>query len=331
MSIEDRKLRVGIIGTNFISDWFVDACRQTSGRISPVAIYSRSLERAREFGETNDVPLTFDDYEAMLPEVDVVYVASPTSAHLDQAIAAMLAGRHVLVEKTMTSNLDQAAALFQTAEANGVVAMEATRSLHTPTYRIIRDALPQLGALRYAHFEKLQYSSRYQRFLDGERINAFDPSLGNSSLIDLGVYCLEPAIDLLGVPASVNSSAVLLPNGFEAVGSLQLTYPGMIADITYSKIAQGAGPSTIVGEDGSLEINDIAETSRIVLRRRGEEEEVLFESAPITPKETMPFELEVFADQVAAGRIDPRWREVTLETRRIMDQHLAQKVATQGH
>ncbi|WRS31061.1 Gfo/Idh/MocA family oxidoreductase [Actinomycetaceae bacterium MB13-C1-2] len=322
MKHKEQTLRVGIVGTNFISDWFVDAARRTSGRVTPLAIYSRSIERAQEFGDRNGLTLTFDNYQSMVSEVDAVYVASPTTAHFGQALAAVQAGRHVLVEKTMTSSLDQTAALFQAAEENGVVAMEATRSLYTPAYRMIQAAIPSLSELRYAHFEKLQYSSRYQRFLSGEHVNAFEPSMGNSSLIDLGVYCLEPAMDLLGTPESVNGSAVLLNNGFEAVGSLQLTYPGMVADIAYSKIAQGAGASVIVGEDGSLEINDIAETSRVVRRLRGGEPEVLYESSPVTPKETMTFELEKFADQVMAGETDPHWREVTLSTRKIMDQHL---------
>lgn len=323
MASKHGTLSVGIVGTNFISDWFIEAARQTSGRIVPVAIFSRDLARGQEFAAKHALPLAFDSYEEMLTEVDTVYVASPTIVHFDQALAAIKAGKHVLVEKTMTSSLDQASALFQAAEANGVIAMEATRSLHTPVYRIIHDALPELGTLRYAHFEKLQYSSRYQRFLAGEQLNAFDPSLGNSSLIDLGVYCVEPVIDLLGVPASVSGAAVRLNNGFEAVGSLQFTYPNMLADVTYSKIASGTGPSVIVGEDGTLEINDIAEMSQVLLRERGKEARLLYESDPVTPRETMPYELEVFADQVARGKIDSRWRRVTLETRRIMDEHLS--------
>ncbi len=315
-------LKVGIVGTNFISDWFVGAARKTGGRMEPVAIYSRSAERAQEFSAKNGLPLAFDNFESMLQEVDMAYIASPTIAHFDQAITAIEAGCHVLIEKTMTSTVDESLAVFAAAESNGVIAMEATRSLHTPVYRIIKGALPRLGAIRYAHFEKQQYSSRYDRVRAGEILNAFNPNMGNSALIDIGVYCIEPAVDLLGTPAEAHSASLRLGNGFDAAGSLQFAYPTLVADIAYSKIANGVGPSAIVGEEGALEINDIAETSRVILRERGNTPEVLYASAPVTPADTMHFELEAFADQVDAGAIDPRWREVTVTSRRIMDGHL---------
>ena len=316
-------LRVGIVGTSFISEWFAGAAREAAGLLEPTAVYSRSASRAREFAGQQQLSGAFSDYGQMLGEVDVVYIASPTSAHFDQAMLAIERGKQVLVEKTATANLAQAERMFAAAAAQGVVVMEATRSLYTPAFAAIRAALPRLGQIRYAHFQKLQYSSRYDRFRAGEALNAFDPEMGNSALIDLGVYCIEPAIDLFGEPAAATGASVFLSNGFEAQGSLCLSYPAMIADIAYSKIVSGVGPSTIVGEAGGLEIDDIADTSRVVLRLRGEEPEVIFESAPVSPADTMQFELKAFADQVSAGEPDLRRQRVTLATRKLMDEHLA--------
>lgn len=315
-------LRFGIIGTNFISDWFVQACAETGGLATPVAVYSRSEERGRRFAARHALPYAFTDLAQMVDEVDAVYVASPTAAHFPQAMQAVEAGKHVLIEKTMTENAAQTEQLFAAADANGVVAMEATRNLHAPAHALIRNALPRLGTLRYAHLEMLQYSSRYDRHKAGERLNAFDPTLGNSALADIGVYCLEPALDWFGVPETQSGDSVRLGNGFEALGSIQLSYPGMLVDVVYSKVAQSAVPSVIVGEQGSLTIDNMAQPSRIVLERRGEPEVVLLDVEAPEPADSMHFEVASFARQVEAGMTDPRWREVTASARRIMDEHL---------
>lgn len=317
-------LRVGIIGTNFISDWLVEAARNTGGRVEPAAVYSRSTERAHAFAARHGLEQGFDAYAAMVDAVDVVYVASPTSAHFPQAMAAIEAGTHVLVEKTVTASADQAVRLFAAAEARGVIAMEATRHLHTPEYALIRDSVARLGTVRYAHFEMQQYSSRYDRFRSGEHVNAFDPTLGNSALVDIGVYCLEPLIDLFGVPRAHSGASVRLENGFDAAGSLQLDYGSMIADVVYSKIAQSYSPSTIVGERGVLSIDSLSEPSRVTLRtRESETETVILDRPKLRPSETMHHELLSFADQVDAGVSSPRWRDVSIASRTIMDEHLA--------
>lgn len=317
-------VRIGVVGTHFISEWFVEAARRTEGRIEPTVVYSRSQERADAFGQAHAIPAGVSDFDAMLAQVDAVYVASPTAAHFAQAQAAIAAGRHVLVEKTMTASFAQAQALFEAADRQGVVAMEATRHLHLPAYTVLRDAVGALGEIRYAHFEMQQYSSRYDRFRAGEYMNAFDPALGNSALADIGVYCLEPAIDLFGVPAGHTGSSVRLHNGFEASGGMHLDYGSMLVEISYSKIAQGVLPSAIVGEAGAVTVDSLAEPSLVVLQRRGEQPQTLWETPKPTPAQTMPHELEVFARQVEEGVTDPRWRNVTLETRRIMDEHLGQ-------
>ena len=315
-------IRVGVVGTNFISEWFTAAARRTGGRVEPVAVYSRSAVRAQEFAAANDIACGFGDYEEMLGEVDAVYIASPTSVHHSQALSAIEAGRHVLIEKTMTASLAEAEEVFAAAERKGVVAMEALRHVHTPEHQVLREAITQIGALRYAHIQMLQYSSRYDRFRAGEVLNAFDPSLGNSALADIGVYPLGAAVDLFGSPLAHSGYSVYLHNGFEGGGSIQCRYQSMIADVAYSKVVRGVTPSTIIGEDGAITVNFIAEPSHIERHTR-DEVSVLFDGPPVRPADGMHHELLVFADQVEAGVIEPRWKNLTLEVRRIMDEHLA--------
>lgn len=314
---------IGIVGTNFISEWFVAACRAGSGRVRPTAVCSRDAARGAEFAARMDLPRSFTTVEEMCEAVDAVYIASPTSAHHAQAMAAIEAGRHVLIEKTMTSSASEAEEVFAAAERRGVVAMEAARHLHTPAFREFRRAIADIGRVRYAHFEMMQYSSRYGRFLAGEHVNAFDPTLGNAALVDIGFYPLSAALECFGTePASQSGGSYRLRGGFEGGGSIQLGYDGLLVDVVYSKIVSGLGPTSVHGEEGTLTVNAVAEPSRVELHRRGKDPLVLVDAPPVTPADTMVHELDAFADQVDEGRADPHWRDLSVAVRRIMDVHL---------
>lgn len=315
-------VRFGIVGTNTISEWFAGACRATDGRAEAVAVCSRDVGRARAFADKVGATDAFADLATMAESVDAVYIASPNGLHRDQAVLAAEAGRHVLVEKAMGASLSEVQSIFAAAERTGVVAMEAMRNVHTPAHHLIRDTLPRLGTLRHARFEKLQYSSRYDRFRAGEVMNAFDPTLGNSALADIGVYCLQPALDLFGAPRQTTGASLWLDNGFEAGGSLLLDYGTLVADLAYSKVASGLGPSVINGEDASLVLDDPGELSRIVLHERGGAETVLLDGPQVSPADTMVSEVLDFVDQVDAGLTDPRWRDLSLLARQVMDDQL---------
>lgn len=316
-------LRFGVVGTNFISDWFVQACARTNGRAVPTAVLSRSRETGEAFAARNGIEAVFTDPDAMAAEVDAVYIASPNALHHPQAMRAIAAGRHVLVEKVMGTSVAQVTEILDAAARQGVVAMEATRHLHAPAHQLIRETLPRLGAVRQVRFAKCQYSSRYDRFRAGDIQNAFDPALGNSALADIGVYVLEPAIDLFGVPVTATGASVVLPNGFEGAGSMTLGYGALVVDLSWSKITAGVTPSVILGEDGVLAIDDLAEPSLIELRPRGGDPVVLLEEADAAPLGNLHYEIVDFVDQVDADATDPRWAAVTLESRRLMDAHLS--------
>lgn len=314
-------LRFGIVGTNFISDWFANACLRTDVA-TPAAVVSREAGRGAEFAARHGFDVVADSIAEIASHVDAVYVASPNLLHHDHAVKALNAGKHVLIEKTMTASLAEAEEIFALADERGLVAMEATRHLHAPSHQLIRDLLPRLGIIRHARLAKCQYSSRYDRFRGGEILRAFDPSLANSALADIGVYVLEPALDLFGEPTSTAGSSVFLHNGFEGAGAMTLTYPDLLVQLTWSKITAGQAPSEFLGEDGAILIDDLGEPTRIEYRPRGDDSRVVWDQPNDGPS-TMHHQLRTFASQVRAGRTDPRWRDVTLATRRLMDAHQA--------
>lgn len=321
--MSEPALRFGIIGTNFISDWFAWAARE-SGVAEPVAVFSRSQTGGERFAAEHGLAEVHTSLTSLLSsaQVDAVYVASPILAHHEQVMAALAAGRHVLCEKTLGADTDQETEIFGAANAKGLVVMEAVRSLYDPAFDIVREYLPKLGPIRLVHFDKQQYSSRYDRFRAGEQLNAFDPALANSAISDIGVYVLAPALDLFGTPRSARGGGVRLENGFEAAGTLVLQYPGSVVSCTWSKISRSVVPSTIHGEQGSLTIDSISGPGQITIEWPSGETEVILNRPPQADRDNMPDEVRRFVELVRRGQGDPRREAVSVTTRRLMDDYL---------
>lgn len=311
-------MRFGIIGTGFISDWFVDACRLAGG--TPVGIYSRDLERGQAFADRHGLSLVVGSVEelAASDEIDAVYVASPIAAHHRQTAAVLDHGKPVLCEKTLATSPDEVADLFERADRAGCVLLEAVRPNHDPVYDLIRSALPRLGTLRHAHLEKCQYSSRYPAFLRGEVLNALDPASGNSALRDIGVYCIHPSLLLFGTPLGTHRASYRLPNGFEAGGSLLLDYGDLSVTCTYSKVTNSVTPSVILGEQGSLRIDSVAEPGAVEYVGLDGEVETLLTGSPRHPRETLHHPIEAFLELCRQSRTDHPYRQLSLAAEQIM-------------
>ncbi len=285
-------IRFAVVGTNFISDRLALAVKaSTAAEI--VAVYSRKLDTGRHFADKYGIKKVYSDYELMLADgdIDAVYVASPTVCHFEHARAALLSGKHVLCEKKITTTARELTELIAIARERSLVLLEAMRPDFDPAYDELRRALPEIGRIRRATLEFCQYSSRYDKFLSGEVLNAFDPKMKNSALADIGIYPLHTAIALFGRPDTVSASSVFLGNGFEGAGTITLGYGDMISQIIYSKITDSVNPSVIEGERGSVTIDRINAPTEITLHLRGRAPQRLALS-PI--ENNMVYEVEAF-------------------------------------
>ena len=98
-------MNFAIIGTNFISDWFMAAGKHCE-KLHVQAVYSRTMEKGRAFADKYGIPDCYDSLEklAAAENVEAVYVASPNAFHASQSIQMLEAGKHVLCEKSIASN-----------------------------------------------------------------------------------------------------------------------------------------------------------------------------------------------------------------------------------
>ncbi len=136
-------------------------------------------------------------------------------------------GKHVLCEKPITASAKEYDALLKLADEKGVIYAEAIMSRHFKGRKILFNALSEIGDISAARIDYCQRSSRYDAFKGGEHMNIFDMSLGAGTLTDLGVYCVYAAVDMFGMPQSINASAAFFDNGADKSGSAILEYDGL--------------------------------------------------------------------------------------------------------
>ena len=253
-----EKVRFGVVGTNFITDWVIAGAREDE-RFCLAAVCSRTRERGEEFAAKHSIPHVFTSLEEMAAsdKVDAIYIASPNYMHSSQSILCMNHGKHVLCEKPMASNAREARLMVEAARKNGVTLMEAMKSTLSPNFRAVRDNLHRVGTLRRYFASFCQYSSRYDKFKEGIILNAFRPELSNGAMMDIGVYTLYPLIALFGSPKSVNAQGIVLSSGVDGQGAVNMQYDGFNATVLYSKIANSQLPAEIEGEDGNIMIDRI--------------------------------------------------------------------------
>lgn len=310
-------MQFGVIGTNFVTDWFIEAGRLVPG-FQLTAVYSRTMERAREYAEKWGAPQTYDALSALAAsrEVEAVYIASPTCLHARQALEMIEAGKHVLVEKPLASNAAEAAHIFDAARANGVVALEAIRNIFGPAMENVQKAIPRIAPVRHATLSFCQYSSRYDAFLAGDVQNAFRPELSNGAIMDIGVYAVEYMARLFGAPRQVQAAGMKLPGSIDAFGSILAQYEGMCAQLIYSKVSDSAMQTEIQGEKGTITVDFLRSPQRQILRLRGGE--TIDISAPEEPHD-MRYEIEAFLAFAAGAHGAEVYNRCSMESLQVMD------------
>lgn len=295
-------IRLAVVGTNWITRQFVDAAHE-SGKYTLNAVYSRSLEQAQAFARDYPVAHLFTSLEEMAASdtLDAVYIASPNSLHAEQSMLFLRHKKHVICEKPLASNLREADAVITCAREHQVVLFEAFKTASLPNFIALQQALPKVGKIRKVLLNYCQYSSRYQRYLDGENPNTFNPAFSNGSIMDIGFYVLAAAVTLWGEPHKIQASASLLDSGVDAHGSVLLDYGDFDVTLLHSKVSDSMLASEIQGEAGSLIIEKLSECQNITFIPRGEKPQNLTQPQHIN---TMLYEAETCAHLIASQQVD---------------------------
>lgn len=248
-------MRIGTIGTGFIVDEFLDAVSELEGT-ECVAMYSRKEENAKPLTEKHGVSKIYTETDRMFsdPEIDFIYVASPNSLHYEHTYKALQQGKHVICEKPFTSTAEEAEQLSRLAKEKGLMLFEAIKTIHLPNYHLVREHLPSLGKIKLVQCNYSQYSSRYDKLLNGEVTNVFNPAFSGGALTDINIYNLHFVMNLFGTPEEVSYKANKHANGIDTSGVVIMEYPDFIAECVGSKDTNGFNFSLIQGEKGYIHV-----------------------------------------------------------------------------
>ena len=247
-------LRWGILATGGIARTFTRDLHVAG--LDVRAVGSRSQESADAFAAELNVPNAHGSYEALYadPEVDIIYIATPHPMHVEPALAALNAGKHVLIEKPITVNAKEAAAIRDLAAEKGLIAMEAMWTRYLPHMKRIHEIIDAgtLGEIRTISADHTQATPTDP----AHRMNAME--LGGGALLDLGIYPLSFVHDILGTPETIQAAARFIETGADSEVSTVMTHPSGALSTTFSS-SRGAGPNSahIVGTLARIDIDRV--------------------------------------------------------------------------
>lgn len=269
-------LRWGILATGGIAHAFTRDLR-TAG-LDVAAVGSRRRDAADAFAGEFDIPRAHDSYEALVedPGVDIVYVATPHPSHAGNAILALEHGKHVIVEKPFTLTGAEAERVRDAARSAGLLAMEAMWTRYLPHIQRVRElvrsgALGEVRTVFADHTQKISSDPAH-------RLNALE--LGGGALLDLGIYPISFAWDMLGAPTAITAQARLSETGADTEVATIFTHAsGALSTSVSSSRAVGPNTAHIVGDEARIDIDRVfySPTTFRLTRPDGEVAEV-FES-----------------------------------------------------
>jgi len=312
-------LNWGLIGPGRIAEKFAEAMQaEGGGRLMAVA--SRNPERGYAFADKYQIETVHQTYEELFQDesLDAVYIATPHNFHLEQALAAINCGKHLLVEKPLTVTAAESEQLFEAAEAKGVFVMEALWSLFLPAYQqanawLEQGMIGEVGSVR-SSFGFVVPRDNSDRLLN--------PELAGGVVLDMGIYTIATSQWFMQAePDDIVAQVHLGPTGVDETCALQLHYPnGRASQLLCSFENKYENELTLYGSKGRVVFHNMFWGSEKLSLIGNDDKVQEFEC----PFEVNGFEYQIrhVVQCVAQGRLesDLMTHERTLSTQYIMDE-----------
>ncbi len=292
-------MRLGIVGTGAIVKEVLPQLSRWGWKAAALCGTSRSRDAVRTLCRENQIEEAYFDYAAMLAEarIDTVYIGAPNFLHYHFAMQALEAGRHVIVEKPMTSNCREAEELAALAKKRGLCLFEAVTTVYQPNFAVIKGLLSRIGRIRVVSCNYSQYSRRYDDFREGRVLPAFDPEKSGGALMDLNLYNLHYLLGLFGEPRDIKYHANV-ERGIDTSGILTLDYGDFQAVSIAAKDCAAPKNYVIQGTEGYILQDTSANLCGAVTLHLNDGTEELYDENPSSRLEA---EFLSFARQIASG------------------------------
>lgn len=266
-------IRWGLIGLGSISRKFATGL----GFLPDAEVYavaSRSGDKADAFGAEFGASKCYSSYEALAndPDVDVVYIGTPHTYHLPNALLCLKAGKHVLCEKPFAVNRAQAQEMVDCARAKNRFLMDAFWTRFFPGMIKLRELLAE-GVIGDVMLLQVDFGFRMGAIMPEHRL--FDPELGGGALLDVGVYCVQLASMVYGKqPSEILSQVALGSTGVDELSATIFKYSDYeLATISTAIRLSTPQEARIMGSKGYIALSNWWQPSELTVAVSGQEPE----------------------------------------------------------
>ena len=264
-----NKIRWGIIGAGRIANTFAqDLAYVDNAELAGVA--ARRRASADVFAKQHGIAKSFEGYDELFcdPNIDAIYIATPHTLHLQNAVDALHAGKAVMCEKPITVSAAECQTLIDAANATQRYLMEAMWTWFLPA---IEQAKEWVDAGRIGDLRHIKADFGYPQTYAADK-REYDANLGGGCLLEMGVYPVAIARYFSGQdPQDIKVTASMAPNGVEDDVTMLFEYDQCIATLATSFRCKLQNWAYIIGTDGYIAISDFwraTECSLFVLDER---------------------------------------------------------------
>ena len=257
MATNQQTIRWGVLGPGSIARKFCAGLADLPAT-ELVAVGSRnnpnSIASANKFADDFSIETRHDSYEKLVndPNVDVIYIATPHSFHKEHSLLCLNAGKAVLCEKPFSINAAQTQEVISLAQEKNLFVMEAVWTLFLPHMVKIRELI-ESGSIGEVRMLQADFGFRTDVNPEGR---LFDKNLGGGALLDVGIYPILLALDLLGPATEIKSMATIGTTGVDEEASILMRHEKGQQSLLITAIRLNtAHEATILGTEGRIHIH----------------------------------------------------------------------------
>src|SRR5260221_8547233 len=247
-----EEVKWGILGCGKIARKFASDL-QLVKNAKLIAVAAREQSQADNFAKDFPAKYAHGSYQSLVenPEVDVVYIATPHGLHYEHTMLCLHHGKAVLCEKAFAINARQAREMIDFAKSRKLFLMEAFWIKFLPQYRQMKNMIAEgkIGTVQsvIANFGFIPTPPIASRL--------YDPNLGGGSLLDIGVYPVFLALDILGRPEEVDAIMTPSDQGTDSQCAIQFHYgDGTLAQLFCTFNSNLSTGADIGGDQGRIRL-----------------------------------------------------------------------------
>lgn len=251
-------MKIGVIGAGRIVRLFLAAVDQVEGAVcTAICTREKSMERAGALAKEHGIACVYNDVDQFLKEgaFDWVYIGVENVLHHPYAKQALLAKKHVIVEKPICGTRSQVEELYQLAKQSELFLYEAMMIHYLPLYKVLKEEVKRMVDIKIVTCNFSKVSSAYAKYLEGQAGHFFDKDAYGGALYDLNIYNFTVIAGLFGEPLEVKYFPNYGYNGVDTSGIAILVYPKFQVCCIAAKDSDGVDGFQIQARNGCIHMD----------------------------------------------------------------------------